>query len=193
VVLVVLQARGDEGHVQAARRADRLVLLRLGARSELARVAAPFSEGEQGSADAAKKKRARASREHDRGIPDLSLDRMPPRAYPARPPRLRWQTARFNNLEIGEMYKVKFNTTADPSHTVRKLKFQGYQLPMGPGDRLGYLFEVVEQGVRRLITMYRRIPALLMPAIVTNGFVAHVIRSVRGQYVYRLGARGRDL
>ena len=57
VVLVVLQARGDEGHVQAARRADRLVLLRLGARSELARVAAPFSEGEQGSAHATERTR----------------------------------------------------------------------------------------------------------------------------------------
>ncbi len=57
MVLVVLQARGDEGHVQAARRADRLVLLRLGARSELARVAAPFSEGEQGSAHATERTR----------------------------------------------------------------------------------------------------------------------------------------
>jgi len=63
VVLVVLQARGDEGHVQAARWADRLVLLRLGARSELARVAAPFSEGEQDSANAAERTRKGASRE----------------------------------------------------------------------------------------------------------------------------------
>ena len=63
MVLVVLQARGDEGHVQAARRADRLVLLRLGARSQLARVAAPLGQGKQGSAHAAERARERASRE----------------------------------------------------------------------------------------------------------------------------------
>jgi hypothetical protein len=111
----------------------------------------------------------------------------------ARPPTLQWQRGSLNNLEIGKMYKVKFKTTANPSNVVRKLKFQGYQLPMGPGDALGYLFEVVVNGVRQMITMYRRIPTLLMQVIVTNGFVGHIIRSVNYQYNYRLGARGRDL
>ena len=118
---------------------------------------------------------------------------MPPASYVARASELRWQRGSLNNLEIDKVYKVKFKTTANPSYVVRKLKFQGYQLPMGPGDALGYLFEVVEQGVRRLITMYRRIPSLLMPAIVTNGFVGHIIRAVHVQYNYRLGVRGRDL
>lgn len=118
---------------------------------------------------------------------------MPPRAYPARPPTLQWQKARFDNLLIGKTYRVKFRTTANPADTVRDLKFIGYQQPMGPGDALGYLFEVVVNGVRQMIAMYRRIPSLLMPAIVTNGFVGHIIRSVHVQYNYRLGARGRDL
>jgi hypothetical protein len=118
---------------------------------------------------------------------------MPPAAYVARASELRWQRGSLNNLEIDKVYKVKFKTTANPSNVVRKLKFLGYQLPMGPGDALGYLFEVVEQGVRRMIAMYRRIPSLLMPAIVTNGFVGHIIRSVHFQYNYRLGVRGRDL
>jgi len=118
---------------------------------------------------------------------------MPPRAYPARPPTLQWRKARFDNLLIGKTYRVKFRTTANPVDTVRDLKFQGYQVSMGPGDALGYLFEVVVNGVRQLITMYRRIPSLLMPAIQTSGYVGHTIRSVQYEYNYRLGARGRDL
>ena len=65
MVPLVLQARSDEGHVQAARRADGLVLLRLGARSELARVATPLAQGEQDSAHVAKRAREDASWQND--------------------------------------------------------------------------------------------------------------------------------
>ena len=63
MVPLVLQARGDEGHVQAAGRAARLVLLRLRARARLARVAAPLGQGEQNSAHVAERALAIASRE----------------------------------------------------------------------------------------------------------------------------------
>ena len=52
VVPLVLQARSDEGHVQAARRAARLVLLRLRARARLARVPAQLGRSEQAPAHA---------------------------------------------------------------------------------------------------------------------------------------------
>lgn len=108
--------------------------------------------------------------------------------------RLRWLRARLNNLRVGKRYKVKFRST-NPAmpETVRKLVFQGYQLPVGPGDALGYLFLQVDQGVRRLITMYRRIPSVLRQILQASQVEGLLLKSVRFRYNYRLGARGRDL
>ena len=52
MVPLVLQARGDEGAVQADRRATRLLLLRLRARARLARVPAQLGRSEQAPAHA---------------------------------------------------------------------------------------------------------------------------------------------
>ena len=67
MVPVVLQARGDEGHVQAARRAARLVLLRLRARARLARAPAQLGRSEPTPAHAPGRAREGAERTDDRG------------------------------------------------------------------------------------------------------------------------------
>ena len=52
MVPLVLQARGDEGAVQAARRAARLLLLRLRARARLARIQTQLGRSKQATAHA---------------------------------------------------------------------------------------------------------------------------------------------
>ena len=64
---MVLQARGDEGFVQAARRAARLLLLRLRARARLARVPAQLGRSEQAPAHAPGRAREGARWTDDRG------------------------------------------------------------------------------------------------------------------------------
>jgi len=64
---MVLQARGDEGPVQAARRAARLLLLRLRARARLARVPAQLGRSEQAPAHAPGRARKGARWSDDRG------------------------------------------------------------------------------------------------------------------------------
>jgi hypothetical protein len=107
--------------------------------------------------------------------------------------RPRWRRASFNMLRVNQRYKVTFKTTANPVNTRMKLKFVGYQQPMGPGDRLGYLFEMVVQGVRRMVTMYRRSTPLIRHVWRAAGVDGYYLRSVRYRYLYRLGARGRDI
>ena len=64
---MVLQARGDEGPVQAARRAARLLLLRLRARARLARVPAQLGRSKQAPAHAPDRAREGARRTDNRG------------------------------------------------------------------------------------------------------------------------------
>ena len=67
VVPLVLQARGDAGPLQAARRAARLVLLRLRARARLARAPAQLGRSEPTPAHAPGRAREGAEWTDDRG------------------------------------------------------------------------------------------------------------------------------
>jgi hypothetical protein len=67
VVSLVLQARGDAGPLQAARRAARLVLLRLRARARLARAPAHLGRSEPTPAHAPGRAREGAEWTDDRG------------------------------------------------------------------------------------------------------------------------------
>ena len=67
MVPLVLQARGDAGPLQAARRAARLVLLRLRARARLARAPAQLGRSEPTPAHAPRRAREGAEWTDDRG------------------------------------------------------------------------------------------------------------------------------